>query len=82
MIFQKRMKNCNYFTFKHDAITCPKCNWTGQGKDLKYGEFFEGSYIAEFLCPKCVEEIAFVQFPMKEEVEKWMSENPGKETGW
>jgi hypothetical protein len=51
------MKNCNYFTFKHDAITCPKCNWTGQG-----------SYIAEFQCPKCVEEIGFVQFPMKEEV--------------
>jgi hypothetical protein len=76
------MKNYNYFTFKHDTITCPKCNWTGQGKNLKYGEFFEGSYISEFLCPDCVEKIAFVQFPVNEEIKKWESENPGKKTGW
>ncbi len=62
------MKNCNYFTFKFDVIVCPKCNWSGHGKDLAYGEFFGDSYIAEFLCPKCFETIAFVQFPMKEEV--------------
>jgi hypothetical protein len=41
------MKNCNYFTFKFELITCPKCFWSGQGKDLKYGEFFEDSFIAD-----------------------------------
>ena len=76
------MKNCNYFTFKLELITCPRCFWSGQGKDLKYGEFFEDSFIAEFLCPNCIDQVAFVQFPMTEEVKKWEAENPGKKTGW
>jgi hypothetical protein len=72
------MKHCNYFTFKFDVIICPKYNWSGQGKDLAYREFFEDSFISEFLCTKCIEAIAFVHFPMTEEVKKWEVENPGK----
>jgi hypothetical protein len=58
-------------------------NATGlvMAKILHMENFLE-SYIAEFLCPKCFETIAFVQFPMKEEVKKWEAENPGKKTGW
>jgi|694.fasta_scaffold21310_6 hypothetical protein len=76
------MTQFNYFTFKQDIIKCPNCNWSGQGKEMAYGEFFEGSYIAEFLCPNCKDAIAFIQFPMTDMVKKWEEENPGKKTGW
>jgi hypothetical protein len=72
----------NYFTFKLNPVTCPKCTWTGLGKELSNGEFYEDSYIAEFNCPKCHTEVGFVQFPMQEQVDKWEKENPGKKTGW
>ena len=72
----------NYFTFKFDSITCPNCTWDGPGKDMKYGEFYDDSYIAEFQCPNCGTDVGFLQFPMKEEVEKWEKENPWKKTGW
>jgi hypothetical protein len=45
---------------------------------MAYGEFFEGSYKAEFLCQNCKEAIAFIQFPMTKEVKKWEEENPVK----
>jgi len=72
----------NFFTFKLKTITCPNCNWIGQGKELSKGEFFEDSYISEFNCPKCSIEVGFIQFPMKEQMDKWEKENPGKKTDW
>ena len=44
----------DFFTFKLNLVTCPKCNT----------------------------EVGFIQFPMKEQVDKWEKENPGKKTGW
>lgn len=49
---------------------------------MKYGEFYDDSFIAEFQCPTCGTDVGFLQFPMKEEVETWEKENPGKDTGW
>ncbi len=72
----------NYFKFKVESITCPKCSWEGLGSELKYGEYSESGFIVDMDCPKCHETIGYFQFPLKEEVEKWKLENPGVETGW
>lgn len=72
----------NYFTFKKEQLICPKCQWSGLGSELSYGDYHESTFIADFLCPKCIEHIGHVQFPLIEEVEEWKKNNPNTDTGW
>lgn len=57
----------NYFTFKLDSITCKKCDWSGLGSDLNYGEWSGEGFICEMNCPKCNEVVGFWQAPLKSE---------------
>ena len=71
----------NYFTYKTDDIRCKHCGWSGKGKELKYGEFHESSFIADMECPNCHETIGFWQAPLTEEVEQWRKGHPGWKDG-
>ena len=72
----------NFFTFNNENFVCPKCHWHGKGKSLSNGELSEENSICDLDCPSCNEHIGFWQTPIKSEVEKWKSENPGIKTGW
>ena len=47
----------NCFTYKTDTFICRKCNWTGIGSELSYGDFSEAHSIVDMDCPKCFEHI-------------------------
>jgi predicted RNA-binding Zn-ribbon protein involved in translation (DUF1610 family) len=47
-----------YSEFRNAAITCPKCAWSGQGRQAEVGEMFEGGTVSEYHCPQCGEYIA------------------------
>ena len=49
------------------------------GAELQYGEFHEGSYIADKDCPACGGTVGFTQAPLMTEIEEWKKRNPGKE---
>ena len=72
----------NYFTFKIEQIICPKCKWSGLGSELTYGEYSESSFIVDMDCPKCFEQVGYVQFPLIEEEKEWKKNNPNTKTGW
>lgn len=71
----------DYFTFKIEQIICPKCQWTGLGSELSYGDYHE-DFIVDMDCPKCHEMIGYWQSPLNTELEKWEKENPNTKTGW
>jgi DNA-directed RNA polymerase subunit RPC12/RpoP len=68
----------NYFTYREEVIRCPHCGWQGLGAELQYGEFHEGSYIADKDCPACGGTVGFTQAPLLTEIEEWKKRNPGK----
>lgn len=72
----------NYFTFKRDDITCPKCGWKGKGAELSYGDYDAFNSICDMDCPACHEHVGFWQAPLKEETERWKRDNPETGSGW
>ena len=55
----------NCYDWMEAARTCPKCGWTGTGRETKTGEaFHEGS---ERHCPKCWHYFGFVVYPTIDE---------------
>lgn len=74
--------NLNYFTYKNETITCPKCGWVGKGSELNYGDYSGLHSIVDMDCPKCHEMVGFWQSPTKEEKIEWGKNNPNVDTGW
>jgi hypothetical protein len=72
----------NCFTYKTDTFICKKCNWTGIGSELSYGDFSEAHSIVDMDCPKCFEHIGSWLAPTLDEVRKWKVENENKPTDW
>ncbi|MGZ8551328.1 MAG: hypothetical protein ACXWV2_11725 [Chitinophagaceae bacterium] len=56
----------DYNKYEKMDFTC-KCGWQGKGAELVNGEFSEVHLIGDLSCPKCSEQIAFWQWPMKED---------------
>ena len=44
----------DYWAFQEMTVTCPHCGWTGSGNATKLGDYWEGSGVAEYHCPKCL----------------------------
>lgn len=40
----------NYFTYKRDEVTCPKCDWAGKGADLAIDDYSEEHQIMDLAC--------------------------------
>ena len=66
----------NYFTYKRDEATCPKCHWSGKGADLGIDDISEERYIMDLACPSCGEPVGFVQFPTTDQVAEWKRNHP------
>ena len=72
----------NCFTYKNETYTCKKCNWSGMGNELAFGDFSEAHSIVDMDCPKCFEHIGSWLAPTLDEVRKWKVENENKPTDW
>jgi len=66
----------NYFTFRNDDVRCRHCDWTGKGREMNLSEISEVHSIVDYSCPKCHEDIAFVQGPALHEVAAWKHAHP------
>lgn len=72
----------NCFTYKTDTFKCKKCDWTGKGNELSFGDFSEAHSIVDMDCPKCFEHIGSWQAPTIEEVREWKKNNNNQATAW
>ena len=45
------LKKPKVYTFKKEQLICPKCQWSGLGSELSYGDYHESTFIADFICP-------------------------------
>jgi predicted RNA-binding Zn-ribbon protein involved in translation (DUF1610 family) len=52
-----------YSEFRNATLTCPKCAWSGQGRQTEVGEVFEDRMVSEYHCPKCSEYLAVAPWP-------------------
>lgn len=52
-----------YSEFRNATLTCPKCAWSGQGRQTEVGEVFEDGMVSEYHCPKCSEYLAVAPWP-------------------
>lgn len=43
----------SYSEFRNATVTCPRCGWSGQGRQMKVGEVYEGGQVSEYHCPRC-----------------------------
>lgn len=50
-----------YYDWHHGLQTCPKCNWSGPGRDASLRESYEAG--AEYQCPKCDHYFGFIAYP-------------------
>lgn len=53
----------SYRKFRNQEIRCPKCGWTGKGRDAQLGEVFELGEVSEYHCPSCNEYLYVVPWP-------------------
>lgn len=61
----------DYYQYKEQQFTSKHCGWTGDGSELRHGDFHSESMIGDLECPKCWELVAFWQAPpIKKEEEK------------
>ena len=57
----------DYFTYKTQTFICSHCGWTGTGKEVKMGDWYDDGF--ELNCPKCHEHFpGLIMFPMVDEV--------------
>lgn len=56
----------NYYAFQEAEILCPKCGWSGLGKDSKQGETY--SFGCDQHCPRCTKLLTTTIFPTGDEV--------------
>ena len=57
----------DYFTYKAATFICRHCGWTGTGKDVKTGDWYDDGF--ELNCPRCHEHFpGLIIFPMIDEV--------------
>jgi hypothetical protein len=47
----------NYYTYKSQTLTCPKCKWTGLGSEAFLSDLSEIHTFRDIECPKCNETI-------------------------
>src|SRR6266849_6425046 len=52
-----------YSEFRNATLACPKCAWSGQGRQTEVGEVFEDGMVSEYHCPKCSEYLAVAPWP-------------------
>lgn len=65
-IYLREMEN-DYFTYKSETFKCRHCGWTGTGKEVKMGDWYDDGF--EVDCPKCHEHFpGLIMFPMIDEV--------------
>jgi len=43
----------SYSEFRNATITCDRCGWTGQGRQMHVGEVYEVGQLSEYHCPAC-----------------------------
>jgi len=43
----------NYYTYKNDNFSCPKCNWNGLGLETFLSDFSEIHTLRDIECPRC-----------------------------
>ena len=41
----------NYDTYENEPFFCQECGWSGRGRDLIPGDFYER--VSELICPAC-----------------------------
>lgn len=70
----------NYYKYEKQRLTCPKCNWSGLGKDCPYGDAF--GELFEILCPECHEEIGTVSYPTHDEVFAYGTDEDKESLQW
>ena len=57
----------DYYSYKTDTFICRHCGWTGTGKKVKMGDWYDDGF--EVDCPKCHEHFpGLIMFPMVDEV--------------
>jgi hypothetical protein len=45
----------NYYNYKFETFTCPKCNWMGLGSEAFLSDLSEIHTLRDVECPKCDE---------------------------
>ena len=65
----------NYYTYKSETLTCPKCNWKGLGSETFVSDLSEIHTFRDIECPKC-DQTLFTFDLAKVELPK---ENPSKD---
>ena len=43
----------NYYTYKNETFTCPKCNFNGLGSQMFLGDLSEFHALRDLECPNC-----------------------------
>ncbi|MFM1930678.1 MAG: hypothetical protein RL387_2006 [Bacteroidota bacterium] len=43
----------NYYHYKSETFSCPKCNWTGKGSETFLSDLSEIHTLRDIECPKC-----------------------------
>lgn len=41
----------DYATYENEPFVCQECGWSGWGRDLLAGDFYER--VSELICPQC-----------------------------
>lgn len=67
----------DYYQYKKQSHTCPKCGWVGSGESLEIGEVFDTLYEVE--CPHCYAYLGCVPNPNIEQAREHWSELPDQE---
>lgn len=67
----------DYYQYKKQSHTCPKCGWVGSGASLEIGEVFDILYEVE--CPHCHAYLGCVPNPTIEQAREHWSELPDHE---
>jgi hypothetical protein len=57
-----RGSTMNWYDWMEASHTCPKCDWSGTGRDTKIGDTFNDG--SERHCPKCNHYFSFVSYPL------------------
>ena len=57
----------DYYTYKTEDFTCPKCGWQGKGAELEIASFSEVHSICHLECPKCDYCFGHWQAPLMDE---------------
>lgn len=60
--------NYNYYTYKSERFTCPKCEWNGLGSETFLSDLSEMHSLRDIECPECEEtlftfDLAGVELP-------------------